>query len=454
MLKKFLKFLAPRKPRHRANGPQILGAGDHPIKPRDISSGASKVVDILEDNKFQAFVVGGCVRDILLGRHPKDFDVATNATPEQAKALFRRARIVGRRFRIVHVHMGRDMVEVTTFRANHGGEGQRGAQQSDRGMLLRDNVFGDISEDAQRRDFTVNALYYHPRDNTLYDYADGLSDIESRQLRIIGDPETRFREDPVRMLRAARFAAKLDFTIEPATAEAIPRLAPLLRDIPPARLFDEWLKLFLNGHALGTFRALRQLNLFGQLFPAVEPLLSADDGFNLRFVEQAMANTDARIHDGKRVTPAFLLAALLWPVVVKSSANLQGRGENPAMALQKAGGQAIAQQVERLAIPRRFTLPMREIWDLQERLPLRHGRRAEHLVELPRFRAGYDFVLLREQAGEELGGLGHWWTRYQDAGEGERHAMVKALGSGSQEGKKRRRRRRPRRDTAAGSEPA
>ncbi|MCK9468710.1 MAG: polynucleotide adenylyltransferase PcnB [Porticoccaceae bacterium] len=451
MLKKLIKFLTPRQSRTLADGPQILHAGEHPIRPRDISSGASKVVDILEDNKFQAFVVGGCVRDILLGRRPKDFDVATNATPEQAKALFRRSRIVGRRFRIVHVHMGRDMVEVTTFRASHDGNNHREAQRNDRGLLLRDNVFGDINEDALRRDFTVNALYYHPRDNTLYDYANGLTDIDSRLLRIIGDPETRFREDPVRMLRAARFAAKLDFTIEPATAAAIPPLAPLLRDIPPARLFDEWLKLFLSGHALATFRTLRELGLFSELFPTVAPLLETDDGFNLRFIEQAMANTDARIHDGKRVTPAFLLAALLWPVVLKTAAYLQAKGENPVMALQRAGGKVVTQQVERLAIPRRFTLPMREIWDMQQRLPLRHGRRAAHLVELPRFRAAYDFVLLREQAGENLDGLGRWWTRYQDVGEAERQAMVDALGNRGSGTKRRRRRSRPK---SGGGEPA
>lgn len=448
MLRKLIKFFKPRQPHVPSSGPQTLQAGEHPIRPRDISSGASKVVDILQENKFQAFVVGGCVRDILLGRHPKDFDVATNATPEQTKALFRRARIVGRRFRIVHVHMGRDLVEVTTFRASHNGNGQGEAQRNDRGVLLRDNVFGDINEDALRRDFTINALYYQPRDNILYDYANGLADIDNRLLRIIGDPETRYREDPVRMLRAARFAAKLGFSIEPATAAPIPHLAPLLRDIPPARLFDEWLKLFLSGHALATFRTLRDLGLFVELFPAVEPLLGDGDGFNLRFIEQAMTNTDARIQDGKRVTPAFLLAALLWPVVQKTAAYLQARGENPVMALQKAGGQVVAQQIDRLAIPRRFTMPMREIWDMQQRLPLRHGRRAAHLVELPRFRAGYDFVLLREQAGENLNGLGQWWTRYQDASETERQVMVDALGSGG--GGSKRRRRRPRRKPGGG----
>ncbi|HLS99075.1 MAG TPA: polynucleotide adenylyltransferase PcnB [Porticoccaceae bacterium] len=451
MLKRLIKIFAPRKSRPPTVGPHILKAGQHAIKPRDISSGASKIVDMLEEHKFQAYVVGGCVRDILLGRHPKDFDVATNATPEEVKALFRRARIVGRRFQIVHVHMGRDLVEVTTFRANHGGGSGRGAVQSDQGMLLRDNVFGDINEDAQRRDFTVNALYYHPRDNTLYDYAGGLADIEARRLRIIGDPETRFREDPVRMLRAARFAGKLGFTIDPATAAPIRQLAPLLRDIPAARLFDEWLKLFLSGHALATFRVLREFGLFRELFPLVDPMLDEGDGLYLRFVEQALMNTDERIRDDKRVTPAFLLAALLWPPVVKATGHFLAKGENPAMAMQKAGGQVVAHQVDRIAIPRRFSQPMREIWDLQQRLPLRHGRRADHLLEVPRFRAGYDFVLLREQAGEDLGGLGRWWTRYQEADDAERQAMVKAVESQGSGGQPQRRRRRPRRKPDGGA---
>ncbi|MFA5493767.1 MAG: polynucleotide adenylyltransferase PcnB [Porticoccaceae bacterium] len=446
MLKKLIRIFVPKKSRSRQDGPNILKAGEHTIKSRHISSAASKIVDILEENKFQAYVVGGCIRDILLDRHPKDFDVATNATPEEVKALFRRSRIVGRRFQIVHVHMGRDIVEVTTFRANHSASGGRQGVRSDQGMLLRDNVFGDITEDAQRRDFTVNALYYQPRSNTLYDYANGLDDIARRQLRIIGDPETRFREDPVRMLRAARFAGKLGFSVEAATAAPIGALAPLLRDIPPARLFDEWLKLFLSGYALDTFHVLREFGLFEELFPSIDPLLDSDDGFNLRFVEQALGNTDARIRDGKRVTPAFLLAALLWPMVVKVTRHYLERGENPAMAVQKAGGQVVAQQIDRIAIPRRFSMPMREIWDMQQRLPLRYGRRAEHLVELPRFRAGYDFILLREQAGEDLGGLGRWWTLYQEAGDSERLTMVKALDNKS-EGDKRRR-RRPRRPPA------
>jgi poly(A) polymerase len=445
MLKKLIRFFSNNKTEEQTSEPHTLSPGEHAIKPGDISKGAATVVRVLEEKGFQAYVVGGCVRDLLLDLHPKDFDVATNATPEEVKPLFRRARIIGRRFRIVHVHIGREMVEVTTFRANHTEDDGRGALRSDEGRLLRDNTYGDITEDASRRDFTINALYYHPGDNTLFDYANGLRDIEKRQLRVIGDPETRFREDPVRMLRAVRFAAKLGFAIEPDTARAIHQLAPLLADIPPARLFDEFLKLFLSGHGLATFNLLRQYGLFASLFPQTEPHLEDQEGFALHFVEQALINTDQRIRTNKRVTPAFLLAALLWPPVEERRRELEAGGEPPPIALNKAAGKIISVQVGRIAIPRRFSQPMREIWELQLRLPKRHGKRAEHLVSLPRFRAGYDFVLLREQAGENLDDLGLWWTRYQEADEEKRQAMVRELGGN---GGRKKRRRRPRKKPA------
>ncbi len=445
MLKKLLKFLTPKRGKPTPTGPHTVAAGDHPLKPADVSKGATKVLEVLEDNGFQAFAVGGCVRDMLLGLDPKDFDVATNATPEDVKRLFRRARIVGRRFRIAHVNIGREMIEVTTFRAGHENGNNTEARRSEQGMLLRDNVYGDINEDARRRDFTVNALYYHPRDNTLYDYAGGLEDIRLRRLAVIGDAETRYREDPVRMLRAARFASKLGFTIDPESAHPIPELAHLLGDVAPARLFDEVLKLLLSGQALATYRLLREQGLFEPLFPLTAPFLMGEDDFFERFLEQAMVNTDLRIRNNQRVTPAFLLAALLWPAVLDAQRQFMEKGENPAMAMQKAGGQVVARQVEHVAIPRRFSQPMREIWDLQERLPKRHGNRAQHLISLRRFRAAYDFVLLREDAGEDLEGLGHWWTRYQNADENARHAMVEALGTPKKGGRRRKKRPRKRR---------
>jgi poly(A) polymerase len=451
MLKKILNIFSTTKNGSPDQGPHTYGPGQHSLAPTAISSGAREVVTTLKTAGFDAFLVGGCVRDMLLKLHPKDFDVATNATPEEVNRLFRRSRIIGRRFRIVHVMTGRETIEVTTFRASHSEGDQRTAVQSDSGLLLRDNVFGEIDEDARRRDFTVNALYYDPEINTVYDYANGVNDINRRQLVIIGDPETRYREDPVRMLRAARFAAKLGFTISPASSTPIPGLASLLADVAPARLFDEFLKLFLSGYALATFNQLKQYGLAGELFPDAMACTEADDsGFYLEFVEQAMTNTDKRIRNNQRVTPAFLLAALLWPAVNQSRLRFEAKGENPAMALQKAGGQVIAQQVSRIAIPRRFSMPMREIWELQMRLANRTGTRAAHLVSLPRFRAAYDFVLLREQAGEDLGGLGHWWTRYQEADEKGRRTLVESLGSGSKRRRKRRPRKRAKPDDTSG----
>jgi poly(A) polymerase len=445
MLKKLFKMLSPGSSRNKTRGHSAkIPSGKHDLRPGKVSKGARQVVDILAEKGFQAYVVGGCVRDALLDLHPKDFDVATNATPEQVKDIFRRSRIVGRRFRIVHVHMGREVIEVTTFRAGHGDGNHSDAIQSDQGMLLRDNVFGNIEEDARRRDFTVNALYYDPIEDSVFDYTGGINDLNKRTLVLIGDPETRYREDPVRMLRAARFAAKLGFSISAESSRPIKPLAHLLADVAPARLFDEVLKLFLSGYALATFRQLMDHDLMTQLFPqAMEAVTRDESGFYLEFIEQAFTNTDKRIRNNQRVTPAFLLAALLWPAVENARAAYEKKIENPAMAMQKAGGMVIARQVDRIAIPRRFSQPMREIWELQLRLPNRSGTRAAHLVSLPRFRAAYDFVLLREQAGENLDSLGHWWTRYQDADEQGRRSLVEALGK--EQGRSRKRRRRPKR---------
>ncbi|WIO73782.1 polynucleotide adenylyltransferase PcnB [Porticoccaceae bacterium LTM1] len=443
MLKRIKKFLKKKSP--RSNAPHVIQARHHGIEPGDISHGALNVVEGLTKAGYEAYVVGGCVRDLLLDLHPKDFDVATNATPEQVRSIFRRARIVGRRFQIVHVHQGREMIEVTTFRAHHDGEHSKSSKRSQtsrQGMLLRDNIFGDIDQDAARRDFTVNALYYHPQDNTVYDYADGLPDLEQRILRMIGEPEQRYREDPVRMLRAVRFAAKLGFEIEPATAEPIQRLAKLLRDVAPARLFDEVIKLLMSGQGLASYHLLRQYGLFRYLFPATDSLLDNGDERLHNFIEQALTNTDQRIRIGKRVTPAYIYAAMLWPVVQEYSARNRHNNESSTYAQQHAAAQAIEQQLQYIAIPRRFTTPMKEIWDLQDRLPRRAGKRAERLLEHPRFRAAYDFVLMREESGEDLSGLGNWWTLFQEAGEEKRRTMVQALNDGDR--KPRRRRRKPR----------
>lgn len=374
----------------------------------------------LREYDHEAFLVGGAVRDLLLEGHPKDFDVATDATPEEVHALFRNSRIIGRRFRIVHVRFGREVIEVTTFRGHHdsaNGDAKptQAAHQSEGGMLLRDNVFGTLEEDAVRRDLTVNALYYCGETFEVFDQVGGLEDLKRREIRVIGDAAQRYREDPVRMLRTLRFAAKLDFEIEPGTAQPIEELAPLLAEVPAARLFDEFCKLFLSGHARPVLRLLRQFGLFAQLFPDSDRLLAIDD-FHARLLDCAMGNTDQRIADDKPVTPAFILAAILWPVVCERAQQLErdGDGDNPGQALHSAGQEVVANACLHISIPRRFSMPMREIWELQRRLARPGGKRTVSLMGHKRFRAAYDFLLLREQAGEETGGLGQQWTDLQE----------------------------------------
>jgi poly(A) polymerase len=346
----------------------------------------------LNQGGYQAYLVGGGVRDILLGQQPKDFDIATDATPEQVKSLFRNSRIIGRRFRIVHVTFGREIIEVTTFRGSHDNASQGNkknnniSKQAESGMLLRDNVYGSIEEDAIRRDFSINALYYSTDGFTLHDYTNGLHDIEQRSIRIIGDAQTRYREDPVRMLRAARFAAKLSFDIEPSTAEPIEALAPLLRDIPSARLFDEVLKLFMSGYAVAVYDSLKKYHLFGELFPETQYFLEKNnDPIDHQLIRQALMNTDLRLQAGKTVTPAFIFAALLWPVTRAHAERLEGEGVPPAPALHEAAHIATMDQLKRTSIPKRFSIPMREIWDLQIRLTKRQGKRAHTLFGSPPF---------------------------------------------------------------------
>ncbi|HBO96275.1 MAG TPA: polynucleotide adenylyltransferase PcnB [Gammaproteobacteria bacterium] len=432
---------------------RVIPRGEHDFPEEDIRRSVLTVLDGLTDAGYEAYLVGGSIRDGLIGLHPKDFDIATSATPEQIKAVFpRNCRLIGRRFRLAHVRFGREILEVATFRGCHSKSetNENHSSQSEEGMLLRDNVFGTLDEDAVRRDFTANALYYRHTDGAVLDYVDGYEDILHRTLRLIGDPEQRYREDPVRMLRAARFAAKLGFELDADTAGPIPGLAELLLQVPPARLFDEVLKLFLSGHARASYTELRRLGLFTFLFPETEECLTGDQGeLWERLILAAMDNTDRRLAQDKPVTPAFILAVLLWPVVVARFDKLRGDGMPPAPALHKAAGWALAQQVDHTAVPRRFSTVMREMWDLQQRLPRRGGKRAETLIQHPRFRAAYDFLLLREDAGEIKPGLGAWWTRYQQLDEQERYDMVQALGpnqggGGGGGGGRRRRRRRPR----------
>ncbi len=395
------------------------GAGEHRIHPDSISAQALWVYRELRDAGHEAYLVGGCVRDLLLGRTPKDFDISTSARPDEIRSVFPRSRIVGRRFQIVHVRSGRELIEVSTFRGHHSpdfdtdGEEQPAdaAAYAASGMLLRDNVFGTIEEDALRRDFTVNGLYYDPDSNTVIDFGGGVRDLGEKMLRVIGDPVTRFQEDPVRMLRAARFAAKLGFTIAPDALAAIERCRRLLDQIPAARLFDEVIKLLLNGHGANTFTILDELALFAPIFPdTAQALRSAPKGRAL--ILHALRNSDERIALGKPVTPAFLYAALLWPALARQVDSLVSRAHLPMLtAIHEAGPEVIIAQCRRTVIPRRFSTPVREIWDLQQRLITRRSPRK--LAAHPRFRAAYDFVLLREQAGDRLDGAGDWWTQFQ-----------------------------------------
>lgn len=424
----------------------------HNISRKNISPAAIKIIKQLEDAGFAAYLVGGGVRDLLLDNHPKDFDVATNAKPEEVKRIFRSARIVGRRFQIVHVRMGREVIEVTTFRGHH--EESSASSRNEDGMLLRDNVYGTLETDAMRRDFTVNALYYTLKDFSVIDYCNGMEDLKHRTLRIIGDPATRYKEDPVRILRALRFAAKLGFTLEPKTAQPIRDLGNLLLNVSDARLFEEVLKLFLGGSATATFNLMREYDLLAHLFPGTDTALKAGDELGANLIEQCMINTDKRIRGDKTVTPAFIYAALLWPALQQQFKQLSSQ-TTPTQAWAQASQNVINQQLTRTAVPKRFLIPMREIWDLQQRLPSRLGMRALRTLDHPRFRAAYDFLLMREAAGEALDGLGVWWTNYQTASDEAREQMVKELGKqggAKAAGKPRRRRgpRKPKTDAAPG----
>ncbi len=425
---------------------KVIPRDQHCISRKNISDGALKVMARLRGQGHQAYLVGGAVRDMLLGGHPKDFDIATDATPEAVHGLFGNSRIIGRRFRIVHVRFGREIIEVTTFRGHHDNGDAKGAEhsgkhsrQSDKGLLLRDNVYGTLEEDAVRRDLSVNALYYDAGSFEVLDHVEGLQDLEARRIRVIGEPAQRYREDPVRMLRVLRFAAKLDFDIEEKTEAAIPECAALLREIPAARLFDEFLKLFLGGYAAATFDLLLRHDLLQYLFPESDALLQREPE-SLALVRAAMGNTDQRIAAEKPVTPAFLFAALLWPVTRALAQEIEAGGEPPVPALHSAAQQVIAEAVQHVAIPRRFSQPMREIWEFQQRLTRTRGKKAQEVASHRRFRAAYDFLLLREQAGEDTGGLGAWWTEYQ-----QQNPDITQQQASPAEERRPARRRRPRR---------
>ena len=495
--------------------PRVIPRSEHPVSRNNISPNALRVLYRLKEAGFQAFLVGGCVRDIIVGRHPKDFDVATDALPEEVRRLFRNCRLVGRRFRLAHIVYGREVIEVATFRAASApppseepvpmreadeadlleeelasagedpleatapldqtqplemldfadgnrdtGGGDAGHRvHDDHGRLLRDNMYGSIDADVWRRDFTVNALYYNIADFSIWDYVGGLADIQAKRLRLIGDVETRYREDPVRMLRAARFEAKLGFAIDAASAAPIERLRGLLASVPPARLFDETAKLFLTGHGADSYRVLRARGLFAALFPAVDRYLEQHPGSLVEdLLVQGLRNTDQRVEEDKPVTPTFLFSLLLYGPIAAIIETLPPNRWHEPQAILDACDRALHEAQQRVSIPRRIALGMREMYALQPRLEGPRGRRALRLLEQPRFRAAYDLLMLRASLGLAIPEIAQWWTTLQAVSPAEREQMVAAASGGSRPAgpagdrdaaagsgaPRRRRRRRPR----------
>jgi poly(A) polymerase len=467
---------------------RIIPRSEHVISRSGVSPNALRVLYRLREGGFQAFLVGGCVRDLLLGIEPKDFDVATDALPEQVRKLFRNCRLIGRRFRLAHVFFGRDIIEVATFRAAtvpfsapealsdadaeeddedkqaDTEDADSGAAQAsvfdadtDRlfdksGRIIYDNVYGTIEEDVWRRDFTANALYYNIADFSVWDYVGGVEDIAARRLKLIGDPHTRYREDPVRMLRAARFEAKLGLTLDPATAEPLEHLRGLLTNVPPARLFDEVLKLFLNGSGERSFAVLRRRGLLNVLLPSVETYLTSDRGPAAEsLLLRGLSNTDARVRDGKAVTPSFLFALLLYGPIARLIEAAPPERWHDIPTILEACDRAVREAQRHVLIPRRFSLGLREMFTLQPRLEHPRGRRSLRVLEHPRFRAAYDLLMLRAQSSLASQERADWWKRLQEVSPEEREQMTAALeeaGAGAPRPAARRRgprrRRRPR----------
>ncbi len=446
MIKKFLKRVFSQSAGKRAAGnAQVIPFRQHGVAREQISYGALKVTDGLQAAGYQAYVVGGAVRDLLLDRKPKDFDIATDATPEEVRRVFRRARIIGRRFRLVHVMFGEEVVEVSTFRRMIEAED---AQTDEHGRLLRDNEFGDQEQDAARRDFTANALFYDPSSQEIYDFHGGYADTRNRLLRVIGDPLVRYREDPVRMLRAVRLSAKLGMKLDAATAAPISGMKSLLDNVPKARLLDEVLKMLLSGHSLECIQQLRKMNLHHGLLPLLDVIWEQPLGE--KFIMLALRNTDERLSQDKTVSPAFLFAALLWHEVLAAWNLRVQNGARPVGAMHEAMDEVLARQRAQLAIPHRQDAVMKDIWLMQQRFEQRSGQRPFRLLEQPRFRAGFDFLLLRCASGEVDDQLGLWWDEFQDASTGRQTEMLQPEVGGE----KKRRRRKPRKNqgAAAGDE--
>ena len=436
-----------KNPSNGSQEPRIIPRAAHNVTRAEFSKSALKVLYRLNKAGYQAFLVGGCVRDAMLELHPKDFDVATDATPEEVKALFGNCRLIGRRFRLAHVRFGREIIEVATFRAAAIHE-HDDVSHDDEGRILRDNVYGSIDEDVWRRDFTCNALYYNIADFSIWDYTGGFDHIREKRIVLIGDPEMRMREDPVRMLRGIRFAAKLGFEIDEPVIRAIDHHSHLLTNVPAARLFDEFLKLFQAGNAERTFDLLHDHGLFREMFPATDEELASDVDF-MRFTRAALQNTDRRVKSGKSVTPMFLLGVFLW-LPVKKLAEIRRSEEkmSESQALSLASYEIVAEQQRRISIPKRFTVPMREMLSLQPRFQAMRGKRAMKLLDHRRFRAAYDFMLLLSEVGLGSEETAKFWTDVQTQSAEERAVSFQL---GQPTGKKRRSRRRRRKKPAQDS---
>ena len=443
MIRKLLRRVFKRAASPTSDEPAVLGVDQHGLTGDQISPAARKVCSVLQEQGHKAYVVGGAVRDLLAGQTPKDFDVATSATPEEVKAAFRRSRIIGRRFRIVHVMSGPETIEVSTFRASQDAES---AETDAHGRILRDNVFGSMAEDATRRDFTVNALYFDPGSETIVDYHHGEADLRQKTLRMIGEVRTRYREDPVRMLRAVRLGAKLGLNIDPAARGPIREMASLLENVPPARLFDEMLKLLFSGHAVKCLKQLREEGLHHGLLPMLDVILEQPLGE--RFVWLSLENTDERVRNGRPVSPGFLFATLLWHEVLVNWEARKNAGEHVYPALFAAMDEVLDQQAEKLAITRRIAGDIKDIWALQPRFDRRNGKGPYRLIEQPRYRAAWDFLRLRAEAGELDAELPEWWRHFAHANPVDRESLLQSQGGAAP--KKRRRRRRK----AASNQPA
>jgi len=441
LLKGLFKKIQKKQPisKNKTHQPVIIPRAEHTISRTMISHNALKVLYRLNSAGYSAYLVGGCVRDLLLNKQPKDFDIATNALPEEIRKLFRNCRLIGKRFRLAHVVFGKEIIEVATFRTHHQ-EGQEKHGHMHEGMIIRDNVYGAIEDDVWRRDFTVNALYYNIDDFSIIDYTGGMQDLKANMLRMIGDPVQRFHEDPVRLLRAVRFMGKLGLQISPETEKPLQDLSDLLANVSPARLYQEVLKFFQEGATLNTFKLFQQYRLFAQLFPQTAPVLASQPEA-AKLVEAALYNTDQRLQAGKTVSPAFLFAAFLWHPILNYVKHAQEGGLPIHVAYEKALKAVLRNQTASLTIPRHLIVTIQEICFLQHRFTCRYGSAPLRLLDHPRFRAGYDLLLLRTAAGEATGELSDWWTQFYHGTPEQREALMKTV---SQANPKKKRRRRPR----------